>query len=93
MIDDILEGAKAIRCKSTLYLPQYPAEDDKEYRRRLFSTPWRPEFVDALESLASKPFGKEVTIGKGASAAMMAFSEDVDGRGNNLTAFAREVFR
>jgi hypothetical protein len=93
MIDDILAGPLRIRKQAETYLPKYEAEGPDEYKRRLDSAPWRPEFVDALESLASKPFGKEVSLGKGASQPIKDIAEDIDGRGNNLTAFSRETFR
>lgn len=93
MIDDIMAGPRKIRSRGERYLPKYEAEGPEEYKRRLNSAPWRPEFVDALESLSSKPFGKEVAIAGGASKRMKVIAEDVDGRGNNLTAFARSVFR
>lgn len=91
-IDDILKGAVHIRSKKTAYLPKYEAEDDAEYLRRLMSAPWRPEFDDALRSLASKPFGKDVGLTGTVSPRMKALAEDIDGCGNNLTAFARPVF-
>jgi hypothetical protein len=93
MIDDILAGPLRVRKQAEIYLPKYEAESLDEYKRRLAAAPWRPEFVDALESLASKPFGKEVSLDKGASTQIKGLAEDIDGRGNNLTAFARDVFR
>jgi len=93
IIDDIVAGPARIRSKGDAYLPKYEAEEDPEYKRRLASAPWRPEFVDALEALASKPFGKEVSLEDGASARVKALSEDIDARGNNLTAFARGTFK
>lgn len=93
MIDDILGGAAKVRAEGQSYLPKYEAEDQAEYNRRLASAPWRPEFVDGLESLASKPFGKDVALKDEPSAKMKELAEDIDGCGNNLTAVARKVFR
>lgn len=93
MIDDIIAGPIRIRSKGELYLPKYEAEGPGEYGRRLAAAPWRPEFVDALESLASKPFGKEVSLADGASPRIKELSEDIDARGNNLTAFSRSIFK
>jgi hypothetical protein len=93
MIDDIMAGPLQIRKQAEKYLPKYEAEGPTEYQRRLASAPWRPEFVDALESLASKPFGKEVSLADGASPRIKELAEDIDGRGNNLTAFSRGVFK
>lgn len=91
-IEAIVEGADEIRRKSTQFLIKFPAEDDDEYKRRLNSAPWRPEFVDCIKTLAAKPFTKEVKLGEGANEKMQAFSEDVDGRGNNLHVFAKDTF-
>lgn len=93
LVDDILAGPATIRARGEAYLPKNPNEDTKEYQRRLKSAPWRPEFVDILSSLASKPFSKEITLEDGASARIKELCEDIDARGSNLTAFAREVFR
>jgi hypothetical protein len=93
-INDILAGPAAVRAAGERYLPKYAAEAKPEYERRLKSTPWRPEFVDILNTLSSKPFSKDVAL-KGAepSERMKAHVEDVDKKGNNLSVFAREVFR
>lgn len=93
MIFDILGGLERIRKQSTKYLPQYEKESKNEYSRRLAVAPWRPEFMDALLSLSAKPFQRDVQLTDSPSQAMQDFSEDVDGRGHDLTAFAREVFQ
>lgn len=93
LIADVVSGAEAVRKKGKLYLPQYEDESRQEYDRRLQSAPWRPEFVDVLRSLASKPFGKDVGIDEGASQRVKNLAEDVDARGNSLTAFARATFK
>lgn len=93
MIDDILAGPERIRERSISYLPKYGSEGDVEYKRRLMQAPWRPEFADILQSLASKPFGKEIALGDKASNRVKELVEDIDQRGSNLTAFARGVFR
>ncbi len=92
MIFDILGGRDRIQKQSTKYLPQYEKESKNEYGRRLAVAPWRPEFEDALRSLTAKPFQREVQLTGSPSQSMQDFAEDVDGRGNDLTRFAREVF-
>lgn len=92
-IDDILAGPHCIRSKGQRYLPKNPAETQAEYDRRLACAPWQPEFEDILQSLSSKPFGQEVSLKDGASTRIKELAEDIDGRGDNLTAFCRPVFR
>lgn len=92
MIDDIMAGPIRIRSKGVQYLPKYEAEEKEEYNRRLASAPWRPEFMDSLESLASKPFGEEVSIESGPDWTKK-FVDDVDSRRSNITKFAKDVFK
>jgi len=92
-VDDILAGPATIRAAGERYLPKYEGEDGKEYLRRLKCAPWQPEFADILQTLSAKPFSKEVALQDGASARVKDLAEDIDARGNNLTTFARDVFR
>lgn len=93
MINDVLEGPAAVRAKKTRYLPKFESEDQAEYDRRASQAPWEPEFEDILGNLTAKPFAKDVALIEGASPRIEELIEDIDGRGNNLTAFARPVFR
>ena len=92
LIEDILIGPKQIRSKGEIYLPRYPAEDLVEYKRRLSTAPWRPEFEDAVTTLASKPFGEDVALDDGASSRIKELIEDIDTLGNNLTVFLGASF-
>lgn len=92
MIRSIRAGVAAVKAAGAKYLPKYPAEDDEEYKRRLASTPWRPEFEDAIRSISAKPFGKEVALAGEPSDEIKAIAEDIDGRGNNIHVFARDMF-
>lgn len=92
-IGDILDGPVTIRHGGVRYLPKNPAESQPEYDRRLKSAPWQPEFDDILRGLSAKPFAKEIGIREGASPAIMDLVEDIDGKGNSLSAFAQPVFR
>lgn len=92
MIRAILGGADEIKECGTDYLPQYPAEDGDEYARRKESAPWRPEFEDAVRAISAKPFAKAVQLAGEPSEAMKELSYDIDGRGNNLHTFARDLF-
>lgn len=106
LIADIREGARTIRSKGEDYLPKYENETEGGYKWRLATTPWRPEFVDGLNTLSSKPFTKPVRINDDAPDAIQGeliapdskqrsggFIDDVDGLGNNLHVFSREFFR
>lgn len=92
MIRAILGGAKKVKDGGTIYLPKYPAESQEEYNRRKASAPWRPEFEDCIRAISSKPFIDETTLAGEPSEEMKAIAEDIDGRGNNLHVFARDMF-
>lgn len=93
MIEDILDGPAKVRSKGAAYLPKHPSEPDDEYNRRVQQAPWLPEFEDILSGLSSRPFTKDVALKDGASDRIKELAEDIDGRGNNLTAFSRPAFR
>lgn len=92
MIEHIRAGAEAVRTEGTVYLPKYDGESENGYAARLASAPWRPEFTDALRSMVAKPFTSEVKLAGDPPPDIKAVSEDIDGQGNNLHVFAREVF-
>src|SRR6478736_428131 len=54
--------------------------------------PWRPNVPDALENITSRPFTSPVTLSGNAGPQMKAFAEDVEGQGNSLNVFARNIF-
>ncbi|HWV41316.1 DUF4055 domain-containing protein [Pseudorhodoplanes sp.] len=91
-IADVLEGHDAIKAAGERYLPKFEKESREKYQRRLMDAPWRPIFPAALESLAAKPFQKPVTLNGTPPKAMQTFAENVDGRGNSLSVFARILF-
>jgi len=106
-IRTIRKGARAIREAGRRFLIPFPGEEDSivgdtgtfmngrhetEYSRRLKSAPWRPEFNDCISTLAAKPFTKTVTLAEGANERMQGLAENIDGRGNNLHVFAKDVF-
>ncbi len=92
MIGDIRAGARAVKFKGEKYLPRYDKESTASFKQRLESTPWRPEFVDALRNLCSKPFTKPVLLQGTVPAEIKTLSEDLDGEGNDLHSFARDAF-
>lgn len=92
MIADIRAGARVVKMRGEAYLPRYENESHGSYRKRLEATPWRPEFVDALRNLCSKPFSKAVTIQGEPPQIIKDLAEDIDGEGNDLHSFARSTF-
>lgn len=95
-INDVMAGGDAIRAAGTRYLPRYEAESVANYNRRLRDAPWRPEWVDALDSLCARPFTKPVTVQAtegNVPDQMQAIVDDVDAHGNALGVLAKEFFK
>lgn len=88
----ILGGLHSVRHHGERYLPKYEKESHHEYKRRLESTAWRPEFEDGVRNLSAKPFQKDIALSDGASEQIKTFAENVDGQGSNLTQFAKAFF-
>ncbi len=104
LISAIMAGVVEMRAHAASHLPKFEGESSEEYRRRTHTAPWRPEFSDILQTLASKPFGKDVAIKGVAPDAIVGrldeasgmrlggIVDDIDGQGRSLTTFAREAF-
>lgn len=89
----IAGGVKAMRASSKAYLPKFENETKKDYDRRVAVAPFTNLYSDILRNLASKPFSKEVMLAPdSASPTIDKLIEDIDGQGNNLHFFARDVF-
>lgn len=93
MVTDIIEGEEAIKAGGVKYLPEFPDENDKDYSFRVEVGKFTNIYRDTLEGLATKPFQDEVSVvGESVNPKIKEFVEDVDGCGNNLTAFAALTF-
>ena len=57
LISAIMAGVVEMRKHAASHLPKFEGEGADEYRRRSHADPWRPEFSDIVQTLASKPFG------------------------------------
>lgn len=93
MVTDIITGEEAIKAGGEKYLPMFPDENDKDYDFRVEVGKFTNIYRDTLEGLATKPFQDEVSVvGESVDPKIKEFVEDVDGCGNNLTAFSALTF-
>ena len=92
LIEAALAGSAHVRRHAETFLPRYTAETGGEYRRRLASAPWRPEFEDCIRNIAAKPFSKPVSLQGTVSSKITEIAEDVDTLGNNLHVFSAHTF-
>lgn len=94
MVTDILGGADVMRKARESYLPRYDTESDDDYAARVKIAPWTPLYDQAVRNIVAKPFEKEVSLVDGSSSERVdQLTENIDGQGNHLFVFAREVFR
>lgn len=92
-VNDMLEGAEAMRRNGKKYLPQYPLEQDKNYRLRCKNAKFTNIFRDIVENLASKPFAKPTTVKeKTVSTEIDGLLKNIDGSGLSLHNFAANTF-
>ncbi|ATQ66897.1 hypothetical protein Ms3S1_05030 [Methylosinus sp. 3S-1] len=92
-VADILGGIETMRRGGSRHLPRFPEESDADYKFRLSQTKLTNIFGDILDTLAAKPFTKEVALVDGsASPKIAALAEDIDGQGTNLHRFAASLF-
>lgn len=75
------------------YLPQFPNEQDDIYELRLKHAPLTNVYADISRNLASRPFAKECELDEGEPEDLKKLTENIDGQGNNLHVFARDMFK
>lgn len=75
------------------YLPQFENESDADYQIRRLNAPLTNIYADISSNLASKPFSKELELDEATGDDLKKLAENIDGQGNNLHVFAREVFK
>jgi hypothetical protein len=93
MVQDILDGADAMRNAGEKYLPRFPNESPADYKYRSNNAKFTNVYADIANSLCSKPFAEKTALeDKSASPKIEALSEDIDGQGNNLHIFASNLF-
>lgn len=91
--DAIVDGIKAMRLAGDDFLPRFSEEEAEEFEFRLSLTKMTNVYRDIVESLSAKPFEREVLLlGDDVPDQLKEFCLDVDGAGNNITAFTNSVF-
>lgn len=74
------------------FLPKLPMEKKELYDWRVNTATFTDLFSDICDSLASKPFEKEVAVQEGVAPVFVDFAEDVDSAGSHISIFAGEWF-
>lgn len=75
------------------YLPKFPNEPVEEYDRRRSNAFLTNIYSDISTNLSGKPFAKECELDDDSKKTFEDLSENIDGLGNNLHVFSKEVFK
>ena len=89
----LLGGTAAMRQAGQLYLSKGSAEPQGDYDYRLANTFLTDSYKRTLNYLTGQVMKKAPVLDQAASADVVAWSEDVDRKGNNLAVFAQKAFR
>lgn len=91
-VADITAGVDAMR--KAEYLPRFPNESVANHEYRMQSARLTDVFSDVVESLASKPFSREVGIASSGDMPSIVemIVDDADRAGNHLHVFAQDLF-
>jgi hypothetical protein len=75
------------------YLPKFPNEPPEEYARRRRNAFLTNVYGDISNNLSSKPFSKTCELAPETSEDLKNLAMNIDGLGNNMHVFARDVFK
>ncbi len=91
--NDVMGGIHAMRAGRDKYLPSFKTEDRSQFDYRLKMTKMTNVFAESVSTLAAKPFREPIILKGTPPESLLELQHDIDGRGNNLTIFAAQVFR
>lgn len=83
----LLGGTTAMRNAGKAYLPQFPKEEEEDYKRRLKVSVLFPGYSRTVATLSGKPFSKPVTLNEKFDEETKDWMTNVDGEGRNLHSF------
>lgn len=91
--DDLVGGTMQMRAKANKWLPAADKETVRNWENRVSRSILDNKYSDALETLVSKPFSKEVQLRQILPDRIVGLKDNIDGEGRNLTQFAKDVLR
>ena len=93
LTDTLIGGNDVIRAQGTNKLPQFNDESDQTYKTRLSRSYLFPAYSDTIDRHAGKPFSRPVMVSETGDARLDAISEDANLEGQELTSFAKGLFK
>ena len=91
-IRDLLGGTKQMRLCGKQYLPQFPAESEKNYTIRLSAATLTPFYRIACENMKGRSFAEGVDIKDVKDEGVEKYLENVDLTGRDIGIFLQDLF-
>ncbi|MDF7658326.1 DUF4055 domain-containing protein [Erwiniaceae bacterium L1_54_6] len=90
MIHALMGGTKAMRDAGKTFLPQWPNEQENDYKTRLSVATLFPAYERTISVLCSKPFSRPITWTDIEDETVKMF-DDIDLEGSTLSVFAHDI--
>ena len=87
MATTLMGGTKALRAAGEKYMPRFPQETKELHASRLKTATLFPAYKRTVQTLASKPFSKPITLSEDMDPEVAAWLDNVDMQGRNMGAF------
>lgn len=92
LVEALLGGTCEMREEGEKYLPRFPKEDAKDYKRRLQASTLLPAYAETIQNNTGRVFAEPITIGDDVPESIATLIENIDQQGNNLQVWARKFF-
>lgn len=89
---DVAAGTRAVRAKTTRYLPMNPAEDPADYRERLLGTELFNAYARTVDAMTGMVFQRDPALGPDADAETKREWENIDGAGTHGAVFLKRLY-
>ena len=87
----LMGGTKAMREAGKTYLPKFEAEEEVDYQSRLKLSWLFNGYRKTVRDMVGRIFQKPIEPGEGIPDDMLAWLDNVDMQGRDLSAFARDL--
>lgn len=97
-VDACLGGTEAMRRlvtpqRDSIYLPQFPLENDEVYRRRIEMSTFYPAYSDTLDGIVGTILRKPIRLGDNVTPPIARDAENIDNAGTHFEVFAHRLLR
>ena len=93
VVAPLMGGTKAMRDAGQKLLPRFPAEELDTYTQRLALSTLLPAYAETVANNAARVFAEPLQLGEDVPPVIAELCEDIDRSGNNLSAWAVELFQ